>query len=84
MPEKNPQAKNVKICSSAWAQAELRTLAIIWTHFCVDRTADLGSSVDTFLMLRKLKKLLDPVGKVSIKLLRSGSFLSILSTKKRP
>ena len=38
---------------------ELLTLAVLWTHFCVDRTADLGSSMDTFLMLRMLRKLPD-------------------------
>ena len=36
-----------------------RTLAVLWTHFCVDKTADLGSFMDTFLMLRMLRKLLD-------------------------
>ena len=38
---------------------KLRTLAVLWTHFCVDKTADLGSFMDTFLMLRMLRKLLD-------------------------
>ena len=33
---------------------ELRTLAVLWTHFCVDRTADLSSFMETFSMLKKL------------------------------
>ena len=34
---------------------ELRTLAVLWTHFCVDTTADLSSFMDTFALLRKQK-----------------------------
>ena len=36
---------------------ELRTLAGLWTHFCVDKTADLSSFMDTFSMLKKLPDL---------------------------
>ena len=36
---------------------ELRTLAVLWTHFCVDRTADLSSFMDTFSMFKKLPDL---------------------------
>ena len=36
---------------------ELRTLAVLWTLFCVDRTADLSSFMDTFSMFKKLPDL---------------------------
>merc|ERR1711875_145113 len=36
---------------------KLRTLAVLWTHFCVDKTADLGSFMDTFSMSRILPDL---------------------------
>ena len=36
---------------------ELRTLAVLWTLFCVDRTADLSSFMDTFSMFTKLPDL---------------------------
>ena len=32
----------------------MRTLAVLWTHFCVDRTVDLSSFMDTFSMFKKL------------------------------
>ena len=36
---------------------ELRTLAVLWAHFCVDRTADLSSFMDTFSMFKDLPDL---------------------------
>ena len=36
---------------------KLRTLAVLWTHFCVDKTADLSSFMDTFSMSRILPDL---------------------------
>ena len=36
---------------------ELRMLAVLWTHFCVDKTADLSSFMDTFSMSKKLPDL---------------------------
>ena len=36
---------------------ELRIVAVLWTHFCVDKTADLRSFMDTFSMLKKLPDL---------------------------
>ena len=49
--------KSCQIWQFLKVSIELRTLAVLWTLFCVDRTADLSSFMDTFSMFTKLPDL---------------------------
>ena len=52
-----PLGKSCHIWQFLKVSIELRTLAVLWTLFCVDRTADLSSFMDTFSMFTKLPDL---------------------------
>ena len=62
---------------------KLRTLAVLWTHFCVDKTADLGSFMDTFSMSRILPDLgsfVDTFRLSELKITKTADLSSFMDT----
>ena len=62
---------------------KLRTLAVLWTHFCVDKTADLSSFMDTFSMSRILPDLgsfVDTFRLSELKITKTADLSSFMDT----